>query len=152
MRRVYLDACVVIYLMENVAPFSEKVRRFLSQNGDAVLCVSPLVRMEVLIKPLRESSDILAADYEEFLAAQNWLRIDDSTFERALQLRTRHGLKTPDALHLLQLNSMAAMNFGPTMIASIRWREKWRSMCFLRRCHDKWIGAQWPGSTRLMAA
>ncbi|GAB1231813.1 PIN domain-containing protein [Ferrigenium sp. UT4] len=100
MRRVYLDACVVIYLMENVAPFSEKVRRFLSQNGDAVLCVSPLVRMEVLIKPLRESSDILAADYEEFLAAQNWLRIDDSTFERALQLRTRHGLKTPDALHL----------------------------------------------------
>lgn len=100
MRRVYLDACVVIYLMENVAPFSEKARRFLSHNGDAVLCISPLVRMEVLIKPLRESSAILAADYEEFLAAQNWLRIDDNTFERALQLRTQHGLKTPDALHL----------------------------------------------------
>ena len=100
MRRVYLDACVVIYMIENVAQFSEKVRRFLAQNGDAVLCVSPLVRMEVMSKPLRESSAVLAADYEEFLAAQNWLRIDDSTFERALQLRAQHGLKTPDALHL----------------------------------------------------
>jgi len=100
MRRVYLDACVVIYLMENVAPFSEKTRHFLSRNGDAILCVSSLVRMEVLIKPLRESSAILTADYEEFIAAQNWLRIDDSTFERALQLRARYGLKTPDALHL----------------------------------------------------
>lgn len=100
MRRVYLDACIVIYLMENVAHFSEKTRHFLSQNGDAILCVSSLVRMEVLIKPLRESSAMLTADYEEFLAAQNWLRIDDSTFERALQLRARYGLKTPDALHL----------------------------------------------------
>src|SRR4030067_1571779 len=100
MSRVYLDACIVIYLMENVAPFSEKTRHFLSRNGDEILCVSSLVRMEVLIKPLRESSAILTADYEEFLAAQNWLRIDDSTFERALQLRARYGLKTPDALHL----------------------------------------------------
>ena len=56
--------------------------------------------MEVLIKPLRESSALLVADYEEFLAAQNWLRINDSSFEQALQMRVRHGLKTPDALHL----------------------------------------------------
>lgn len=100
MRRVYLDACIVIYLMENVVPFSEKARQFLARNGDAILCVSPLVRMEVMIKPLRESATILVADYEEFLAAQNWLRIDDSTFDQALQLRAQHGLKTPDALHL----------------------------------------------------
>ena len=100
MRRVYLDACIVIYLMENAASFSEKARRFLARNGDAVLCISPLVRMEVLIKPLRESATILVADYEEFLAAQNWLFINDSTFNLALQLRAQHGLKTPDALHL----------------------------------------------------
>lgn len=100
MRRVYLDACVVIYLMENAAPFSEKTRQFLSRNGDAILCVSALVRMEVMIKPLRESAAPLIADYEEFLAAQNWLLINDSTFDRALRLRAQHGLKTPDALHL----------------------------------------------------
>ena len=53
MRHVYLDACIIIYLMENAVPFSEKVRQFLAVNGDAILCVSPLVRMEVMIKPLR---------------------------------------------------------------------------------------------------
>lgn len=100
MRFAYLDSCIVIYLLENAAPFSEKTRQFLARNGDAILCVSPLVRMEVMIKPLRESATMLMADYEEFLAAQNWLFIGDSTFDRALQLRAQHGLKTPDALHL----------------------------------------------------
>ena len=100
MRRVYLDACAVIYLLESVEPFSKNARHFLVRNADAVLCVSPLVRMEVLIKPLRESSIQLVADYEDFLAAQHWLSINDSTFDLALKLRVQHGLKTPDALHL----------------------------------------------------
>ena len=100
MRRVYLDACVVIYLMENAAPFSEKARQFLARNSDAHLCVSALVRMEVILKPLRESATALVSDYEDFLAAQHWLAIDDSIFDRALHLRAHHGLKTPDALHL----------------------------------------------------
>lgn len=100
MRRVYLDACIVIYLIENAAPFSERVRQFLARNSDAHLCVSPLVRMEVIVKPLRESATALVSDYEDFLAAQHWLAIDDSIFNRALYLRALHGLKTPDALHL----------------------------------------------------
>jgi predicted nucleic acid-binding protein len=83
MRRVYLDACVVIYLIENAAPFSEKTRQFLASNSDAHLCVSLLVRMEVILKPLRESATTLVADYEDFLAAQHWLSIDDSVFNRA---------------------------------------------------------------------
>lgn len=100
MRRVYLDACVVIYLLENAGPFSEKARQHLARNSVAHLCVSPLVRMEVLLKPMRESATTLVSDYEDFLAAQHWLAIDDSIFNRALNLRAHHGLKTPDSLHL----------------------------------------------------
>ena len=100
MRQVYLDACVVIYLIEKVDPFSDKIRQFLARHSDASLCVSPLVRLEVMIKPLRESVATLVADYEDFLAAQNWLPVNDIIFDRALQLRAYHGLKTPDALHL----------------------------------------------------
>lgn len=100
MRRVYLDACVVIYLLENTGPFSEKARQHLARNSVAHLCVSPLVRMEVLLKPMRESATALVSDYEDFLAAQHWLAIDDSIFNRALNLRAHHGLKTPDSLHL----------------------------------------------------
>jgi uncharacterized protein len=83
-----------------VDPFSDQTRRFLARNGDALLCVSPLVPLESNVKPLRESNVQLVADYEAFLAAQNWLACDDSIFDRAIQLRARHGLKTPDALHL----------------------------------------------------
>lgn len=111
MRRVYLDSCIVIYLIENATPFSEIARQFLSVNGDAILCVSPLVRLEVIVKPLRDAALALVSDYEEFLAAQHWLAIDDSIFDRALQLRARHGLKTPDALHLA-----AALHHGCTEI------------------------------------
>lgn len=100
MRRVYLDACVVIYLLENAGSFSEKARQHLAHNSVAHLCVSPLVRMEVLLKPMRESATTLVSDYEDFLAAQHWLAIDDSIFNRALNLRAHHSLKTPDSLHL----------------------------------------------------
>lgn len=100
MRHVYLDACVVIYLLEQVAPYSEKTRNFLATNNDARLCVSPLVRLEVIAKPLREANKQLVSDYEDFLYAQNWLSINDEIVDRATYLRARHTLKTPDALHL----------------------------------------------------
>ncbi len=52
MRRVYLDTCCIIYLLENLPVFSAAMRAHLTSNADAILCVSPLVRLEVLVKPL----------------------------------------------------------------------------------------------------
>lgn len=100
MRRVYLDTCCVIYLLENVPVFSAAMRAHLASNADAILCVSPLVRLEVLVKPLADGNQALASDYEDFLAAQQWLPISDAEFERATRLRADQRLKTPDALHL----------------------------------------------------
>ena len=45
-RLVYLDTCCVIYLLEDVQPFSALIRQHLANNLDAILCVSPLVRLE----------------------------------------------------------------------------------------------------------
>lgn len=100
MRRVYLDACVVIYLVENATPYSEQATAFLQANNDALLYVSALVRLEVIVKPMREGNRQLVSDYESFLSAQNWLGINDDIVGRAADLRARHGLKTPDAIHL----------------------------------------------------
>ena len=111
MRRVYLNACIVIYLMEDVALFSQKTRRFFARNSEAILCVSPLVRMEVLVKPLRDASVTLSKDYQDFLAAQNWLSFSDQTFDAALQLRAKHGLNTPDALHLATAQQYGCAEF-----------------------------------------
>jgi len=58
------------------------------------------VRLEAIVKPLRDSNTKLVADYEDFLAVQSWLASDDRIFDRASRLRAGYGLKTPDALHL----------------------------------------------------
>ncbi len=98
--KVYLDSCCLIYLLEDVPFFSERMRRYLADHTDVVLCVSPLVRLEVLVKPLTDESLGLVSDYEEFLREQHWLPIGDRVFGLALQLRARYRIKTPEALHL----------------------------------------------------
>lgn len=55
---------------------------------------------EALVKPTIDGDIALIADYEIFLADQQWLTIGDAEFDRALALRARHKIKTPDALHL----------------------------------------------------
>jgi len=99
-RKVYLDTCCVIYLLEDVPVFSEQIRKFMAINTDAILCVSPLVRLEALVKSTIDGNIALIADYEIFLADQQWLTIGNVEFDRALALRVGHKIKTPDALHL----------------------------------------------------
>jgi hypothetical protein len=82
-RRVYLDTCCVIYLLEDVPIFSEQIRKHMTNNTDAILCVSALVRLEALVKPIIDGNTALIADYEIFLADQQWLTIGDAEFDRA---------------------------------------------------------------------
>ena len=56
----------------------------MTDNIDAVLCVSPLVRLVALVKPIIDGNTELITDYEIFLADQQWLTIGDAEFERAL--------------------------------------------------------------------
>lgn len=100
MRRAYVDRCLFIYWVERAAPQTEAAQRWLEGNADASLCISPLVRMEILVKPMRLQQLALIEAYETLLEAQIWLTINDRIFARALDLRSRFGLKTPDALHL----------------------------------------------------
>jgi len=99
-RRAYLDTCCIIYLIEEVPGFSAPMRAHLAHNADVVLCVSPLVRLETLIKPLADNNPALVQDYEDFLAEHRWLPMNDADFDYATRLRATHRLKTPDALHL----------------------------------------------------
>lgn len=100
MRRPYVDTCLFIYWVERAGPVAESAVRWLESQGNATMCVSPLVRMEVLVKPMQRGDQTLIQSYEELLARQEWLPATDEIFSRALGLRAQHGLKTPDALHL----------------------------------------------------
>ncbi|BDI03514.1 type II toxin-antitoxin system VapC family toxin [Sphaerotilus microaerophilus] len=100
MRRAYLDACLLIYLVEGGHPPALAARQWVARQSNVQLCVSPLVRLEALVKPLRSGDAPLVQAYEQALAGQLWLPMDDAVFGRALILRAEQGLKTPDALHL----------------------------------------------------
>jgi predicted nucleic acid-binding protein len=97
---VYVDACVVIYRVEgDAALMSAAQAAFGTLGAQDIVCASPLVRMECLVKPLRQQDQALLAAYEAELAALRMLTMTSDVFDLAAELRARHALKTPDALH-----------------------------------------------------
>lgn len=99
MGTIYLDSCLVIYLVERHPRFYRPLRARIAAAGDAVFAVSNLTRLEVLTRPLREHDSELVARFESFLQTCEMLPIDDAVVCSALDWRVA-GLKTPDALHV----------------------------------------------------
>ncbi len=98
--RLRVDSCIVIYLVERHPLYEPLLRERLEGLEEAQLAVSPLVRLEVLVRPLRDGDEDLAQLYRLFLAEQLMLDMPEHVYDTALSLRVRHALKTPDALHL----------------------------------------------------
>lgn len=97
---VYLDACIVIYLVEKHEIYAPLIIEYLRQSQGKTLAVSPLLRLEVLSKPLQQKNKPLVHEYESFLDQQVMLTIPEAIYDEALKLRVQSRLKTPDALHL----------------------------------------------------
>lgn len=74
--------------------------RIAGLNNNATLCMSPLVRLETLVKPMRDNNAALIQCYEQFLDSLHTLSMPDQIYQEALLLRVKHNLKTPDALHV----------------------------------------------------
>jgi predicted nucleic acid-binding protein len=97
---IYLDACLVIYAVQRDDILGQAVKDALSSRGHDTFAISPLVRLECLVGPLKQADPELESDFRR---ASNWyvnLSVPDAAFDEAAVLRARHGLKTPDALHL----------------------------------------------------
>jgi predicted nucleic acid-binding protein len=97
---IYLDSCLLVYLIEEHPERADRVRQAIAAHADEPFAVSPLVRMECLVKPLRDGDLALAKRYETALERFASLTLDDDVFGLATALRARFSLKTPDALHL----------------------------------------------------
>ncbi len=101
LKKVYLDSCIVIYVIEAHPLFGNKVSAELNALQAAQICYSPLVRMECLVKPLQAQDQRLQKLYEQFWASQQNLSLVDDIFTRAAQIRADFpSVKTPDAIHL----------------------------------------------------
>jgi predicted nucleic acid-binding protein len=97
---IYLDACLVIYLTEHHARWGEPVADTIAQTGETRFGISPLVKCECLVGPIKRGDPVLQRAYTELFGQFASLDMPEPVFLQAAQLRGHFGLRTPDALHL----------------------------------------------------
>ena len=99
--RLYLDTAPVIYVVEQVPDFSQKILHYI-QKPDIELVVSDLTWMECRVKPLNENKETLLADYDKFFSQSviEIVELSRRVLERAAHIRSQYNIKTPDAIHL----------------------------------------------------
>jgi len=97
---IYLDACLVIYLVEPHPVWAGVLLRMMERADPVAFAISPLVKCECLVGPIKRADTLLRRDYVEFFDQYVSLPIPETAYLRAAELRARFGLRTPDALHL----------------------------------------------------
>lgn len=97
---IYLDANVIIRLVEGDAAAREPIQRRLS--GQGVLLTSQFSRLECRSKPMRDNDVMLLGLYDRFFSSQELrlIDIDHRVIDAATTVRAIHGFKSPDAIHL----------------------------------------------------
>ena len=96
---IYLDACLVIYLAEAHPRWGKTVSGAI-EAADARFSISPLVKCECLVGPMKRGDPVLQRAYTELFDQFISLPMPEPVYLLAAELRARFGLKTPDALHL----------------------------------------------------
>lgn len=99
--RVYLDADIIIYLIEQDAQFAPASESWLLAHPCDIVS-SELARMECLVLPVRNSDVAGIAEFENFFQARvvEMVPLDRPVFHRAIDIRAGSKIKTPDALNL----------------------------------------------------
>ena len=101
---LFLDACAIIYLIEAKEPFYAKVQKNLhliaDKHPDTSIAISRLSVLECLVNPLRQQENFIIEQYRSFFARQDLqiIELAPEVVEKALWLRVRYNLRTPDAL------------------------------------------------------
>jgi uncharacterized protein len=97
---IYLDACLLIYLIERHALWGRPVAQAIKSAGEARFGISPLVKCECLVGPIKRGDPVLERAYTELFEVFVALTIPERVYLQAAQLRAHFGLRTPDSLHL----------------------------------------------------
>jgi predicted nucleic acid-binding protein len=102
--RIYLDANVVIYAVERLAPFRPAHRELFSayDRGALTLVTSELTLHECLVKPFANSAQARIDAYMVFLDSVTGVEpvpIGRDILIEAARIRASIKLKAPDAIH-----------------------------------------------------
>jgi uncharacterized protein len=98
-RKIYLDSCIAIYLVEEHPIYAASVENTLSEC-DGIVCYSPLTELECTVLPLRQKRVDILEKFSGFFLLNLKLEMSDLVYKEATRLRAEFGIKTPDALHL----------------------------------------------------
>jgi len=113
---VGLDTAPLIYLIEENPRFLPLVRPFFEavDRGEFRVVTSTLTLTEVLVHPMRHGDHELADQYRRILLHANQVTtapVSEVIADEAAQLRSRYGLRTPDAIQLATAISAGASSF-----------------------------------------
>lgn len=97
---IYLDACLLIYLAERHTRWGDPVGSAIRAASEARFGISPLVKCECLVGPIKRGDPVLERAYLELFDQFAALAMAEPVYLQAARLRARFALKTPDALHL----------------------------------------------------
>ncbi|MDR0284572.1 MAG: type II toxin-antitoxin system VapC family toxin [Propionibacteriaceae bacterium] len=97
---IYLDTCVLVYLVQCDTGLTSLIVNAMSRRAGDRFAISPLVEMECLVFPLKHDDVEMELAYRTAFETYRSIPLTRAVFEEAAQLRARHGLKVPDALHL----------------------------------------------------
>jgi predicted nucleic acid-binding protein len=101
---IYLDANIVIYLIEQPAGWGPKATtriNALRANGDT-MAVSDLTRLECRVQPLATNNPARLAQFDPFFVSSDVqvFSLPAAVFARATTIRAQFRFKLADSLHL----------------------------------------------------
>ncbi len=97
---IYLDTCIVIYLIEPTSQFHVPVKSIMDETVDATFAVSHLTKAEAKVLPLVSGDTEVLSRLENVFATLTDLALPREVFELAASIRAQTRLKMPDALHV----------------------------------------------------
>ena len=98
---VYLDTCIVIYIVEENSKFLPLIERISQTTRDLSFTVSPLTELECMVLPLRTNNRDLLDKFGVWFENTPQLALNRQVFLEAARLRADlQSLRTPDAIHL----------------------------------------------------
>ena len=114
-KTVGLDTAPLIYFIEEHPTYIEIVLSFFEavERGEITVVTSTVSLLEVLVHPLRNNNNELAAEYRDILLHSKLITYDISVpiAESAARLRSLHNLRTPDAIQIAASIHSGATHF-----------------------------------------
>ncbi|MDX2139553.1 MAG: type II toxin-antitoxin system VapC family toxin [Chloroflexota bacterium] len=103
LHRLHMDSSPLIYYVEENLTYLARMDEIVTRIEDSLITTlsSIILLPEILTHPVRQGRNDLVGAYREILLTTiHLIDVNNSIAERAVDLRARYNLRTPDALHV----------------------------------------------------